>query len=155
VKAIDLPAYIALPSGRPALPWRAIGSPATVPPRSLPSQVARLLVNMHNQVAAGDFSYVQEMRAAAAAAAAQAAAAAAASQRAPNGHAEADDDSSSEEGSSSGDDDDDAIDAEVGAPSLQPALYPLAQAHRPRLPFPLQLAARRRARCTRVHLCCM
>ena len=28
------------------------------------AQVARLLINMHNQVAAGDFSYVEQMRAA-------------------------------------------------------------------------------------------
>lgn len=74
-----------------------------------PYQVARLLVNMHNQVAAGDFSYVQQMRQQAAAQ--QAAAAAAASQRAPNGLPEADDDSSSDEGS---DDEDDAMDAEGG-----------------------------------------
>ncbi|EFN51517.1 hypothetical protein CHLNCDRAFT_140215 [Chlorella variabilis] len=56
-----------------------------------PYQVARLLVNMHNQVAAGDFSYVQQMRVAAAAASQVAAA----SQRAPNGLSEADEDSSS------------------------------------------------------------
>ncbi len=27
------------------------------------AQVARMLINMHNQVAAGDFSYVEQMRA--------------------------------------------------------------------------------------------
>jgi hypothetical protein len=82
--------------------------------RPLTSQVARLLVNMHNQVAAGDFSYVEQMRAAAASAAAQAAAAA--SQRAPNGVPEADEDSSSDEegGEASGD----AMGAEVGAAVL-------------------------------------
>ena len=100
--------------------------------------MARLLVNMHNQVAAGDFSYVQEMRAAAAAASQAAAAAAAASQRAPNGHAEADDDSSSEEGSSSGDDDEDAMDAEVGA--LLPGCA-ISQAHATGPTSPAALAA--------------
>ena len=69
---------------------------------------------MHNQVAAGDFSYVEQMRAAAAQAAAAAAAAAAASQRAPNGLPEADEDSSSSEDEEDGSDDDDAMDAEVG-----------------------------------------
>ncbi|PSC70621.1 pre-rRNA-processing TSR2-like protein [Micractinium conductrix] len=79
-----------------------------------PYQVARQLVNMHNQVAAGDFSYVEQMRAAAAQAAAAAAAAAAASQRAPNGLPEADEDSSSSVDEEDGSDDDDAMDAEGG-----------------------------------------
>lgn len=32
------------------------------PPLPSPAQVARMLVNMHNQVAAGDFSYVEQVR---------------------------------------------------------------------------------------------
>lgn len=75
-----------------------------------PYQVARLLVNMHNQVAAGDFSYVQQMREAAAQQAA--AAAAAASQRVANGEPGADEDSSSED--EEGSDGEDAMDAEGG-----------------------------------------
>lgn len=74
-----------------------------------PLQVARLLVNMHNQVAAGDFSYVQQLREAAAQQAA--AAAAAASQRVANGEPGADEDSSSED--EEGSDGEDAMDAEA------------------------------------------
>lgn len=83
---------------------------STQPPlHPQPMQVARLLVNMHNQVAAGDFSYVQQMREAAAQQAA--AAAAAASQRVANGEPGADEDSSSED--EEGSDGEDAMDAEV------------------------------------------
>ena len=79
---------------------------------AFPQQVARMLVNMHNQVAAGDFSYVQQMRAAGAAQAA-----AAASQRAPNGVPDADEDSSlDEDGSETGSD---GTDAEVGSALAQ------------------------------------
>lgn len=80
------------------------------------TQVARMLVNMHNQVAAGDFSYVEQMRAAAAQA--QAAAAAQASQRVANGVPEADDDSSSDEDEEGSEGDD--MDAEVGALASSP-----------------------------------
>ncbi|PRW61414.1 pre-rRNA-processing TSR2 isoform X1 [Chlorella sorokiniana] len=76
-----------------------------------PYQVARLLVNMHNQVAAGDFSYVEQMRADQAHAQAQQAAAA--SQRLANGEPGADEDSSSDEEGSE-DEDGEAMDAEGG-----------------------------------------
>ena len=80
-----------------------------------PYQVARLLVNTHNQVAAGDLSFVEQMRADAARAAA--AQAAAASQRVANGVPDADDDSSSEDEEEGSEDEggSDAMDAEVCA----------------------------------------
>jgi ribosomal protein L12E/L44/L45/RPP1/RPP2 len=77
-----------------------------------PVQVARLLVNMHNQVAAGDFSYVNEMKSQAAAAASSQAAAA--SQRAPNGLPDADESSSDEDDAEEGSQGSaEAMDAEV------------------------------------------
>jgi hypothetical protein len=75
-------------------------------------QVARQLVNMHNQVAAGDFSYVQHLQQQQQAAAQ----AAAASQRAPNGLPEADEDSSS----SGEEDGEDGEEEGVGACCLSP-----------------------------------
>ena len=83
-----------------------------------PYQVARSLVNMHNQVASGDFSYIESLRQ-------QQPANAADCQNADGGAAE---ESSSDDEEESGSDDDDAMDAEGGedmdmdgAPPAQPS----------------------------------
>lgn len=84
-----------------------------------PYQVARSLVNMHNQVAAGDFSYVESLRQ-------QQPANAAACQNADGSNAAAESSSSDDEDSGS-EGEDDAMDAEGGedmemdeAPPAQP-----------------------------------
>ena len=71
-----------------------------------PYQVARSLVNMHNQVAGGDFSYLESLRQ-------QQPASAAACQNADGPAAEEEDSSSSDEEGGS-DDEGDAMDADGG-----------------------------------------
>eukprot|EP00887_Chlorella_sp_A99_P002522 scaffold6.g2522.t1 len=85
--------------GRAARPGRAAGGraapPTPPPPAPPPPQVARSLVNMHTQVAAGDYSYVHHLRSIPSPSTA-------ACQREANGLPEADEESSSSDSGGEG-----------------------------------------------------